>query len=157
GRVGVVAGLGATLAIASIGLAASWATLALSFLVYGMFDAAMDASQNSHGVGVQRVYGRSILQGFHGMWSVGGLAAGAAGALAASAGVPVALYLGALALAMAVAIVAVSTRFLPRSIADAPGAHADEGPPVHLGSLPRLLRVLAPIALLGILCILMQS
>ena len=153
GRVGVVAGVGAALAIASIGLATSWASLALAFLVYGMFDAATDAAQNSHGVGLQRVYGRSILQGIHAMWSVGGLAAGAVGALAASAGVPVAVHLGALALALIIALVAVAPRFLPRSIADTRGADEAEAPPIRPAALPRLLRVLAPIALLGILCI----
>lgn len=153
GRVGVVGGVAAALAIASIGLATSWATLALAFLVYGMFDAATDAAQNSHGVGLQRVYGRSILQGVHAMWSVGGLAAGAVGALAASAGVPVAVQLGAMALAAIVALVVVAPRFLPRAVADVRGDEERDAPPIRPASLPRLLRVLVPIALLGILCI----
>jgi fucose permease len=157
GRVGVIAGIGAALSIASIGLVTSWATLALAFLVYGMFDAASDAAQNSHGVGLQRVYGRSILQGIHGTWSVGGLAAAAVGALAASAGVPVAVHLGGLALAVIVALVAVAPRFLPRSVADTRGTDEADAPTIRPGSLPRLLRVLAPIALLGILCIFMGN
>jgi MFS family permease len=157
GRVGVVAGVAAAIAVASIGFATSWASLALAFLVYGMFDAAADASQNSHGVGLQRVYGRSILQGVHGVWSVGGLAAGAIGALAASAGVPVVVHLGVLALTLIVALVAVAPRFLPRSVADAPGGDPAGAPRLRPGSLPRLLRVLAPLALLGILCIFIES
>jgi len=156
GRVGVIAGVGAALSVVAIGLAPSWPALALAFLVLGVFDSAMDASQNSHGVGVQRVYGRSILQGFHGMWAVGGLAAAALGALAASADIPVAVYLGVVGVAVAIGVVAVSGRFLPTSVADARGGD-EEAAPLRLRSLPWLLRVLAPIALLGILCILLQS
>ena len=48
------------------GSPSSWATLALAFLVMGMFDATMDAAMNAHSIGVQRLYGRSILQRFHG-------------------------------------------------------------------------------------------
>jgi fucose permease len=157
GRVGAVAGVAASLTVVAIGLAPSWPALAFAFLVLGVFDAAMDASQNSHGVGVQRVYGRSILQGLHGMWAVGGLAAAALGALAASAGIPVAAYLGALGIAVAIVVVAVSGRFLPREVADAPSGKDADAPPLRLQSLPWLLRMLAPIALLGILCILLQS
>ena len=157
GRVGAVAGVAAALAVVAIGQAPSWPALALSFLVLGVFDAVMDASQNSHGVGVQRVYGRSILQGLHGMWAVGGLASAALGALAASAGIPVAAYLAAVGIVVAIGVVGVSGRFLPREVADAPAAEDAEAPPLRLRSLPWLLRILAPIALLGILCILLQS
>jgi fucose permease len=157
GRLGPVAGIGAALTIVALGLATSWAMLAGAFLVLGVFDSLTDASQNTHGVGVQRVYGRSILQGLHGMWAVGGLAAGAVGAVAASAGVPVAVYLGGLGVAVAVALVAVSGRFLPPAVADAPVTTGEPAPPIRLRSLPRLLRALSPIALLGILCILLQS
>jgi fucose permease len=157
GRVGAVAGVAAALAVVAIGQAPSWPTLALSFLVLGVFDAVMDASQNSHGVGVQRVYGRSILQGLHGMWAVGGLAAAALGALAASAGIPVAASLAAVGIVVAIGVVGVSGRFLPREVADAPAAEDAEAPPLRLRSLPWLLRILAPIAMLGILCILLQS
>jgi fucose permease len=122
-----------------------------------MFDAASDASQNSHGVGVQRVYGRSILQGIHGAWSVGGLAAAAVGALAASAGVPVAVHLAGLAVVLIVALLAVAPRFLPRSVADTRGNGERDAPPIRPAAMPRLLRVLAPIALLGMLCIFMGN
>ena len=123
----------------AIGLAPSWPALALAFLVLGVFDAVMDASQNTHGVGVQRVYGRSILQGLHGMWAVGGLAAAALGALAASAGIPVAAYLGAVGIAVAIGVVAVSGRFLPPEVADAATGGDADAPPL-LRSLPWLLR-----------------
>ena len=92
-RVAVLSGVAAAFTLAAIGLASSWAMLFAAYLVYGMFDATMDAAMNTHGLGVQRVYGRSILQRFHGLWSVGGMAAGAAGAITAGLAIAVAPYL----------------------------------------------------------------
>jgi MFS family permease len=158
GRVAVVSAFGLAVALASIGLASSWATLAGAYLVLGMFDATMDAAMNAHSLGVQRVYGRSILQSFHGLWSVGGMAAGALAAISAGLAIAVAPYLLAIAIALVVAVLATSRFLLPPSVAD---AHPESGgvaaEPVHLRHAGRLLRVLFPIAMLGILCIVLQS
>lgn len=45
------------------------------FLVMG-FDAICDIAMNAHGLRVQRLYGRSILNSFHAWWSVGAVAGG---------------------------------------------------------------------------------
>jgi MFS family permease len=67
------------------GLAPSWALLAGALLLVGGADAIVDVAQNSHGLRVQRLFGRSILNSFHAIWSVGavvgGLMAGGAAAL----------------------------------------------------------------------------
>jgi len=67
------------------GLAPSWALLAGALLMVGAADAIVDVAQNSHGLRVQRLFGRSILNSFHAIWSVGavvgGLLAGGAAAL----------------------------------------------------------------------------
>ena len=156
GRVAITAGTLAAASLVAVGLASSWATLALAMLVLGMFDATMDASMNSHGIGLQRQHGRSILQGFHGMWSVGSMAAGAVGAVLAGAGMPVAVHLAIAAAVAAGIILASGARLLPRAVADAPHDAAGEEP-IRLSSAPRLLRVLLPIALLGILCVTVQG
>lgn len=157
GRVAAVAGTGTALVLIALGLAGSWTTLALAYLLLGMFDATMDAAMNAHGVGVQRRYGRSILQGFHGLWSVGGMVAGALGALAAAAGVPVPVHLAVVAVAGAAGVVAAARHLLPAAIADTPPAGAAEPAPLRPRDLPRLLRVLLPLAMLGILTALLQS
>jgi fucose permease len=156
--VAVVSGIGLVIALACVGLAPSWAILALAYLVMGMFDATMDAAMNAHSIGVQRVYGRSILQSFHGMWSVGGMAAGALGALTAALAIAVAPYLVATGLVIGIAILAASRSLLPSGVADAhPETDGVADQPVHLRHAGRLLRVLFPIALLGILCIVLQG
>ena len=156
GHVATVAGVLAAATLVTVGLATSWLTLALAMLVLGMFDATMDASMNAHGIGLQRQYGRSILQGFHGMWSVGSLAAAAVSAIAAGAGVPVSISLAAAAGVTAIMVLVAGRQLLPASVADAPHDTAGEEA-IHLRSAPRLLRVLIPIALLGILCVTIQG
>ena len=156
-RVAIVAGTATALLLALIGQATSWAMLAGAYLVLGMFDAIMDASMNAHGVGLQRVYGRSILQGFHGMWSVGGVVGSFVGVLAASAGVAVAMHLGVAAAALAITVLVAGRFLLPSSVADAPHDALVAAEPLRVAMLPRLLRVLVPIALLGILCVTVQG
>ena len=57
---------------------------------------------------------------------------------------------------MAVAIVATYRALLPAAIADAHPATEAALEPVTLRHAPRLLRILAPIAMLGILCMILQ-
>jgi MFS family permease len=156
GRVATVAGVLAASTLVAVGLATSWLGFALAMLVLGMFDATMDASMNAHGIGLQRQYGRSILQGFHGMWSVGSLAAAAVGAVAAGAGVPVSISLAAAAAVTVIAVLVAGRWLLPAKVADAPHDTAGTGS-IHLRSMPRVLRVLVPIAMLGILCVTIQG
>lgn len=71
-------------ALLAAGSAPSLALLAAGFLLGGAMDAVTDVAQNSHGLLVQRRYGRSILNSFHALWSVGAVLGGsmAAGAMA---------------------------------------------------------------------------
>lgn len=66
------------------GIAPSGALFALALAVGGAMDALTDVAQNAHGLRVQRRYGRSILNSFHAVWSIGAVVGGlmAAGAIA---------------------------------------------------------------------------
>lgn len=55
---------------------------ALGLLMAGACDAVVDAAQNVQGVTVERVWGRSIMNSFHAVWSVGAAAGGAIGTCA---------------------------------------------------------------------------
>ncbi|WP_324277969.1 MFS transporter [Blastococcus brunescens] len=55
----------------------------------------IDVAQNAHGLRVQRLYRRSILNGFHGLWSIGAVSGGLLGSAAAGLGIPLAVHLGA--------------------------------------------------------------
>ncbi|WP_308471718.1 MFS transporter [Pseudoclavibacter sp. RFBG4] len=86
-------------AITSVALfAASFAPngllLAAAFAFGGAADALTDVAQNSHGLRVQRRFGRSIINGFHAIWSIGAVLGGLMGAAAVALQVPLSLHLG---------------------------------------------------------------
>ena len=56
-------------------------------------DAVTDVAQNSHGLRVQRLYKRSILNSFHAVWSIGAVLGGLMGAAAAGLDIPRGLHL----------------------------------------------------------------
>jgi MFS family permease len=66
------------------GLAPSLTAFVVAMFLGGSMDSITDVAQNSHGLRVQRLYGRSIINGFHAIWSVGAVLGGAmaAGAIA---------------------------------------------------------------------------
>ncbi|SDX98593.1 Fucose permease [Geodermatophilus africanus] len=129
----------------TVSVAPNWLALAAALLVLGALDAVVDVAQNAHGLRVQRLYGRSILNAFHGVWSVGAVAGGLLGSAAAGLGVPLTVQLGASAVVFGALAVAVSRAVLPGP--DEPEPAADEVPrerPRRRGAVPAL-------AVLGVL------
>ncbi|WP_406620106.1 MFS transporter [Pengzhenrongella sicca] len=110
-RVAIVAAVLSAVGILIAGVAPAWIALAGGLFLAGAMDSITDVAQNSHGLRVQRLYQRSILNSFHAVWSVGAVLGGLLGAAAAQLAVPVALQLtgsGVLFSLMAVA----ANRFL---------------------------------------------
>ncbi|MDN3244488.1 MULTISPECIES: MFS transporter [unclassified Streptomyces] len=70
--------------ILAAGLGGSVALFAGALFLAGAADAVTDVGQNAHGLRVQRRYGRSIINSFHAIWSIGAVTGGtmAAGAIA---------------------------------------------------------------------------
>ncbi|MGW4837394.1 MFS transporter [Streptomyces globisporus] len=83
-RVAVLGTLLTGAGILAAGLAPSTALFATALFLAGAMDALTDVAQNAHGLRVQRLYGRSILNSFHAIWSIGAVTGGlmAAGAMA---------------------------------------------------------------------------
>ena len=163
-RVTVGTGVAFGLLLGLIGLAPGWVALAASFFVLGMLDAVMDAAMNAHGMVVQRGYGRSILHGFHGWWSLGTLMGAGMGAVAAAFGVPVFIHLEVVGIILAAVSLAASRLMLRDPDADA--AHVRVAPDgavvggASVGAAPRalrLLRQLAPFALIGVLAVMLED
>lgn len=67
---------------------ASWTWLAAALLLAAGADAITDIAMNAHGMRVERRYRRSIMNSYHGWWSLGAVAGGLLGAAAAQLGVP---------------------------------------------------------------------
>jgi MFS family permease len=76
--------------------------LCAALFVLGAAAGSADVAMNAQGVVVERAYGRSIMSGLHGMWSVGGLAGAGVGVLAAHADVPAPLHFLAVGLVLTV-------------------------------------------------------
>jgi MFS family permease len=64
---------------------------------------------------VQRGYGRSVINSFHGTWSIGSLAGGLLGAAAAGLDVPLSVHLGVVALVLGAHAVGIRPLLLPGS------------------------------------------
>ncbi|MGW0708552.1 MFS transporter [Streptomyces sp. NPDC002643] len=62
------------LALLGVGAGRDTVELGLSLAAFGLAVGALDASMNMLGVSLQRAYGRSIMLGFHAVFSLGGIA-----------------------------------------------------------------------------------
>ncbi|MFJ3598064.1 MFS transporter [Streptomyces sp. NPDC090126] len=62
------------LALLGVGGGQEMWQVAVALGVFGLAVGALDASMNMLGVSLQRAYGRSIMTGFHAVWSLGGIA-----------------------------------------------------------------------------------
>ncbi|MEU8591406.1 MFS transporter [Streptomyces sp. NPDC048664] len=75
-----------TLSLVLPSLAPDLAALCLALFAYGASAGMADVAMNALGVEIERLLGRSIMSGLHGMWSAGALTGAAAGTLAAHLG-----------------------------------------------------------------------
>lgn len=123
------------------------AVLAGLLFVTGGLDAIVDVAQNAHGLRVQRRYGRSIVNGLHGVWSIGAVTGGLLGAGAAGLGLPLSVHLAVSGVLFAAVALAAYPFLLPgaehEGEAAAPGRGAGRGP----------RRSWLPLAPLGVLAV----
>jgi MFS family permease len=99
--------------LSGVAVAPNWPALAAILLVAGGLDAVIDVAQNAHGLRVQRLYRRSILNGFHGVWSIGAVTGGLLGSAAAGLGIPLGVHLGATAVVFGALAVLAHRAMLP--------------------------------------------
>jgi len=155
-QVAIGAGLLLGLALPLVAVAPAWAVLAAVYLVLGAGDGVMDAAMNAHALRVQRGYGRSLISGFHGMWSVGAAVGAALGTTAAALGVPLLAQLAGVAVAVLAAVATARAWRLPGpdpsdlSVPAEAEAVEAPAPPPRSGVL-RAVRPLLWVALLSVL------
>jgi MFS family permease len=87
-RVAAVGTIGIAAFIVVAAMAPSAVVLAAALFIAGAIDSITDVAQNAHGLRVQRNYGRSIINSFHGVWSAGAVLGGAMGAAAIALHIP---------------------------------------------------------------------
>ncbi|GAA3445362.1 MFS transporter [Planomonospora venezuelensis] len=157
-----------TLATLTIPFVPNWIAFGAALLVVGALDAVVDVAQNAHGLRVQRLYRRSILNSLHGVWSIGAVLGGLMGSAAAGLRLPLAVHLGVSATLFSI-VALLAYRFLLPGPEDAERAteaqdlaaadgHPAAPPARHPGRRPftgpgavRILAVLSVLAACGAL------
>jgi predicted MFS family arabinose efflux permease len=107
-RVISVAGLLLCVAIPLLAIVPNVPTLAATLLYFGAMLGAVDVAMNAHAVEVERRDGRALMSGFHGLFSIGGLAGAALMSALLALGLP--LSVSALAIALLLALIVLSQR-----------------------------------------------
>lgn len=93
GKVAVFSTILTGLGVLTAGLAPSVAIFAFGLFFGGAMDAITDVAQNAHGLRVQRRYGRSIINSFHAVWSIGAVLGGSMAAAAIALHLPLGIHL----------------------------------------------------------------
>nr|WP_314842072.1 MFS transporter [uncultured Microbacterium sp.] len=93
-RIAVIGTVATGLGLLAAALAPSGLLFALALLLGGASDAITDVAQNAHGLRVQRRYGRSIINSFHAIWSIGAVLGGGMAAAAIALQLPLGVHLG---------------------------------------------------------------
>lgn len=75
------------LSLIALGVAGSAGQLFAALFCFGLFNNMLNIALNAQAVGVETLYGHSIMATFHGMWSLGGVAGGLIGAILAPQGI----------------------------------------------------------------------
>ncbi len=99
--------------------------LALSLMLLGAANGALDVSMNAQAVAIEKEYGKPIMSSFHAAFSVGGLAGAVGGGLVASHGVGVTPHFLGVAVTIALGVIVARRTMLPAEV-DAGGS--DGGP-----------------------------
>lgn len=127
------------------------ALFAAVLFMLGACDTLSDLGENTHGIRVERLYGRSILNAFHGTWSMGAVAGGLIATLAIGAGISAGAHLAVIAVLTSISSVIAYRMCLPGP--DTYEAHVDQAEAVRtLGDNARRLSkwvVLAALVFLG--------
>jgi predicted MFS family arabinose efflux permease len=110
--------------------------LCATLIVYGATAGLADVAMNAHAVLIEERYQRSVMSGFHGWWSVGGLVGSAVAAVAARAGVDARIHFAITAAGLMVITLVASSWLVPHR----PHPTADEPPAFALPS-PKVLAI----------------
>ncbi|CAA9387970.1 MAG: hypothetical protein AVDCRST_MAG35-249 [uncultured Quadrisphaera sp.] len=158
-RVAPVTTVVLAVSVVLIAAAGSWGALVVVLALAGAADSTADLAVNAHGLRVERLRGRPVLNSLHAVWSIGAVAGGAVGAAAAGAGVPLGWHLGAAAVVMAALAVGCSRLLLPGG----DRAERDGAAPAALGDEParspgaRGPRVVGALLVLGVVAAMAQT
>ncbi|WP_052809274.1 MFS transporter [Streptomonospora alba] len=126
GRVAVGSGVLLACVLPIVATAPAWWVFAVGMFCVGWMDAWMDSAMNSHGLRVQRRYGRSIINTFHGIWSVAAVGGGLVGSSMAGWGAPLPAHITAVTVVLIIGVLAITRLLLPGPEIDPPAQRQDD-------------------------------
>ncbi|MFD0773788.1 MFS transporter, partial [Streptomonospora algeriensis] len=127
GRVAVGSGLVLACVLPIVATAPAWWVFASGMLCLGWMDAWMDSAMNSHGLRVQRRYGRSIINTFHGIWSIAAVGGGLVGSAMAGWGVPITVHIAVVTAVLIAGVLVIARGLLPGPETEEPAAAPASG------------------------------
>jgi MFS family permease len=140
----IVTGIG----VVAAGVSPTAVALAAALFLAGAADSITDVAQNAHGLRVQRAYGRSILNSFHAVWSIGAVTGGVMGGAAAGLDIPLGVHLGTSTVLMSLIAVGCYFLMLP---GPEPLSKNDDAPGASVSPRVAVLMALVAIAVCGAL------
>ncbi|WP_460798195.1 MFS transporter [Microbacterium sp. GXF0217] len=149
-RVAVFGTILTGLGLLSASVAPSVIFFALALFIGGASDAITDVAQNAHGLRVQKRFGRSIINGFHAIWSIGAVLGGSMAAAAIALQIPIGVHLS-ISTGLFVVVALVALRFcLPGHDEQAlPDAADAVVAPARRGISPRTVWMLIALTLIA--------
>ena len=135
------------LSIAAVGFCQSIPALVVALVVVGLGLGAVDAAMNTHGVGVQARYGRSVMASFYAVFSLAGIVGAGLSVLAADSTLSLGLFFSGIAIVVVAAQLIAGPSLLKGLVE--PDGTVDEASPEHPAAAP--VRVpWRPIVLIGL-------
>lgn len=152
-RIAVIGTIATGLGLLAAAVAPSGILFAVALLLGGASDAITDVAQNAHGLRVQRRYGRSIINSFHAIWSIGAVLGGGMAAAAIALQLPLGVHLG-ISTAVFAAVAFTALWFCLPGLDEDEGAAAAAEPAeiqtaVRRGLSPRIVMMLIALTLIA--------
>jgi predicted MFS family arabinose efflux permease len=130
-------------ALVALAVVPTLVALGLTLFVWGSFYGSWDVAMNVHGSAVEQRAGREWMPRYHACWSVGGIAGAGCGALAAHAGIPLAVHFGAVAVLCTVLVMVALRSFIedrsPQPERVGAAFHSPREGPKQVRDRPRVL------------------
>jgi MFS family permease len=134
-----------------VGLSSAAWMFAAALFVVGLLDSVVDVAQNAHGLRVQRRYGRSIINSFHAIWSLGAVAGGLMATAAIALHLPLGIHLTITFVLFSVVALTALRFCLPGHDEAVPDDGEATGDGVRTGLLsPRIVVTMAALALIAV-------
>ncbi len=135
------------------GFATSLPLLMLALFFFGATNGALDVAMNAQAALVEHQYRRSIMNTFHGFWSVGGLLGAVVGGLAAARGLTVSTHFVLAAAIGLIAMFVASRRLIP----DRPVPGAAAGAEGHAPAFALPTKALIPMGIVALCALITEG